>query len=78
MINEPTCHKGRAEKRVYITEEIEEKILKLANCDSFSKAIPKVESALNLAKMIEEQRKNGSQFYEKDKDGELFLVEFII
>lgn len=66
-----------ADKRVRISSELEGKILKLANTEKFSEALPTLEQAVNLYQMLKDAQASGSKFYEVDKDGEKYIVRFI-
>ena len=54
----------------------EKKLLKLTSAASLESALSKIEQALNLSKMIKESVADGSKFYEIDKTGEKFIVNF--
>ncbi|HDM8193646.1 hypothetical protein SN10_26060 [Vibrio harveyi] len=66
-----------ADKRVRISADLEEKILKLANTNKFSEALPALEQAVNMYQMLKDAQDSGSKFYEIDKDGEKYIVRFI-
>ncbi|WP_017191315.1 hypothetical protein [Vibrio harveyi] len=72
-----TFKKNTADKRVRITPELEEKILKLANTTKFSEALPALEQAVNMYQMLKDAQEAGSKFYEVDKGGEKYIVRFI-
>ncbi|MUK78929.1 hypothetical protein GNP84_18785 [Aliivibrio fischeri] len=72
-----TKKSNTADKRVRITSELEAKILKLANTDKFSEALPTLEQAVNMFQMLKDSQDAGSKFYEVDKDGEKYIVRFI-
>ena len=66
-----------ADKRVRISANLEEKILKLANTNKFSEALPALEQAVNMYQMLKSAQESGSKFYEIDKNGEKYIVRFI-
>ncbi|EPR2985593.1 TPA: hypothetical protein ACN35J_004540 [Vibrio parahaemolyticus] len=72
-----TVKKTSPEKRVRIPSELEDKILKLANTNKFSDALPTLEQAVNMYQMLKDAQEAGSKFYEVDKDGEKYIVRFI-
>lgn len=73
----PTIKKTTADRRVRITPELENKILKLANTDKFSEALPTLEQAVNMYQMLMDAQKSGSKFYEIDPNGEKYIIRFI-
>ncbi|EKO3397633.1 hypothetical protein KW542_00205 [Vibrio fluvialis] len=66
-----------AEKRVRITAELEEKILNVAGTNKFNDALPTLDRALNLYKMVMDAQNSGSKFYEVDENGEKYTVKFV-
>ncbi|EHH2556235.1 hypothetical protein INT50_13100 [Vibrio diabolicus] len=66
-----------AEKRVRITSDLEAKILNVAGASKFNDALPTLDRALNLYKMVMEAQNSGSKFYEVDKNGEKYIVKFV-
>ena len=54
----------------------EKKLLELTSAASLSSALNKIELALNMSNMIKASVADGSKFYEVDKDGEKFIVNF--
>ncbi|EKO3660606.1 MULTISPECIES: hypothetical protein [Vibrio] len=69
--------KNTADKRVRISAELENKILKLANTNKFSEALPTLEQAINMYQMLKDAQDAGSKFYEIDSNGEKYIVRFI-
>ncbi|QUX96546.1 hypothetical protein C0J08_14570 [Marinomonas sp. CT5] len=72
-----TSKKTTADRRVRITPELESSILKLSNTDKFSEALPTLEQAVNMYKMLKDAQESGSKFYEVDANGERYIVRFI-
>lgn len=72
-----TIKRNTADRRVRITPELEEKILKLGNTDKFSEALPALEQAVNMYQMLKDAQDSGSKFYEIDANGEKYIVRFI-
>lgn len=69
--------RSTADRRVRITPELEDKILKLAHTDKFSEALPALEQAINMYQMLKDAQDSGSKFYEIDSNGEKYIVRFI-
>lgn len=72
-----TTKNNTADRRIRITAELEEKILKLANTNKFSEALPTLEQAVNMYQMLKDAQDAGSKFYEIDSNGEKYIVRFI-
>ena len=64
-------------KRVRISADLEEKILKLADTTKFSEALPTLEQAVNMRQMLKDAQESGSTFYEIDSKGHEYIVKFI-
>ncbi|MCD9468845.1 MULTISPECIES: hypothetical protein [Photobacterium] len=66
-----------SDKRVRISSELEQKILSLANTTKFNDALPVLEQAINMYKLLKEAQDAGSKFYEVDPSGDKYIVKFI-